>query len=210
MRILTTIGMVLALAAGGCGEDTTGSSEAGGDGDGDADAMLDAGSDDPVVEEQPVGDPPKDDPRDEPPLQKQCTVLIDYREDSSMPSCDAATLECLQACGEDDEQCPEDCIAGDSSDGLEVDGQIDCDGCVSIGMFACFADSGCDDEVNAFMCCFEGKCLKSDAAGCVESQCGTELEGMFICAISKSPQCFDHSGDHNAVCFANPDQDAGL
>lgn len=130
-----------------------------------------------------------------------CAPLLVSVASSDEPACSAETGACVVACesepDDDQEGCRDACSAQDT-----YDGELECSGCITLRLLACFNARGCSTD--ELFCCLESKCGVGGADGCVDAMCQPELQGLFSCVTGNSAAlgCFDFRNGPASSCFA--------
>ncbi len=124
---------------------------------------------------------------------------------AALPRCAAATQDAVVACGVPmsaaDLECIQDALDADTTEPFVSGGQtLDCGGCFNVQQIACFYASGCNEQLDAFLCCV-------DEAGCTNPNacpaCSTEQTAFGTCAGMQN-ECFDATMGEIDGCFGEP------
>lgn len=214
-------GALALLLLGGCGDDDGGGDDEGSDAPDAGDAApqdagtdagdqlvwmpMDVGSDDTSSSNGGDGD------ASDPLAGRECAQVREPLPELLLPRCSATTGACIESCPQeaDPEACRDACLAADDT---EEDGRfgLACDSCVFLQIFACIDRAGCHEGVAEFFCCMEDRCGPGSAEGCIETECGAELETAITCGYFADETCVDFLGPLPSQCFAEGDADGGV
>ena len=191
------LALLLALAtATGCGPAPTPGDAALADDDddsspGDDDDSTPPGDDDD--DSTPPGDdddatPPGDDDDSTPPGEDDLACpATEPLGPELLPRCSNETADCILACDPEDWECPDECVAADTTPADSTWG-IDCTSCGLQQYLACARTEGCEAEVDAYACCQE-ECGWDES--CISSRCAAEVDAIYTCGFSAAQSCWD-------------------
>jgi len=130
---------------------------------------------------------------------------------AALPRCTASTRDCVDACveGPEGEECRNGCWGSDETPRYTEGGaNVGCNECIFTQLIACLDRDGCDDEVAAFYCCLVDRC-SAGGDGCLQTECGTELNAMFSCGAARARHCFALTDGDIGQCYAESDPPIG-
>jgi len=113
-----------------------------------------------------------------------------------LPRCEAATVDCVNAC--EDLDCQTACLQADTTPSVDIGAAqpLDCELCFNVQFNSCLFDA-CPTQGADFLCCTEDQGC-SDINNC--PACGTESDAFSACAMPAASGCF--TADYLAACFA--------
>ena len=134
---------------------------------------------------------------------RACVTLPALGE-AALPRCSVETRDCVAGCpaGDTGSACRDACWGSDTTPAYDSGaGAVECADCIFRKLLECLQVSGCEPEVDAYLCCIVDHCAGADNT-CISSMCAESGAAMFTCGGYTAPECFQLTDGYIGQCYA--------